>query len=462
MSPSAGFGILHEQGCGKSLTAISIMGAGFIKNKIKRVLIVAPVSVMAVWHNEFQYADFLYESKMLVESMVRRSERLNEYTGYCQLQVAITNYEAVWREPFFEALIKWKPDMVVCDESQKIKGVSTSQSKAMRKIGDHAKYRMILTGTPVTATPLDFWAQYRFLDPNIFGKSYFAFARRYAVFGGYENREIVAYQNKDELVMKAHSIAHRVTKADALDLPEQIDQVMYCELEPKAQKAYDEMVRVNVAEIQEIIDNSHESGRLVANNVLTRLLRLQQITGGFVPRSQTDGEVVQVSTAKLDLLKEILTDTLVAGHKIVVFVRFLPEIHAIMEMLDTTRFEGTGKVQYSYIYGAVPYDERNVMVAQFQTDPAVRVFVAQIQTAGLGITLHAADISIFYSLDYNFANWDQCKARIHRIGQGKKVTHIHLLAKKTVDNAVYGVLKQKRSIAEDVVDNWRKYLTASE
>ena len=139
-----------------------------------------------------------------------------------------------------EALIAWRPDMIICDESQRIKTPGARQSKAMARLGTIARYRMILTGTPVSQGPLDFYSQYRFLDRNIFGTSYYAFRARYALMGGYENRQVIGYQNLDDLVQKAHTVAFRCRKEDCLDLPEQVDQVMYCELEKDARRVYDQ------------------------------------------------------------------------------------------------------------------------------------------------------------------------------------------------------------------------------
>jgi len=152
------------------------------------------------------------------------------------------------------------------------------------------------------------------------------------------------------------------------------------------------------------------------------------------------------------LLDETLDDLLEAGKKVVVFARFVPEIEAIVKMLEKK------KTAHGLIYGATPMDARGEMVESFQTDPDVKVFVAQIQTAGLGITLHAADTAIFYSLDYSFANYDQCRARIHRIGQKNKCTYIHLVARMTVDEKVLAALAEKKSLADQVVDNWRELL----
>lgn len=436
------FAALMEQGCGKTAVAIAAAGYRFKRCEVNRVLVVAPASVVPVWPKELAlHADFPHEVKALEGSTAKRAEILRAWRpDPNRLQVAVINYEATWRME--EALIAWQPDMIICDESQRIKTPGARQSKAMARLGTIARYRMILTGTPVSQGPLDFYSQYRFLDRNIFGTSYYAFRARYALMGGYENRQVIGYQNLDDLVQKAHNIAFRCRKADCLDLPEQIDQVLFCDLEREAQRIYDQLVKESVAEL-----SSEEV--VAAPNVLSRLLRLSQVTGGFL---KVDEKTTQVSKAKMALLEETLDDLLEAGKKVVVFARFVPEIEAITKMLDKK------KVAHGLIYGATPMDARGDMVEAFQTDPDVKIFVAQIQTAGLGITLHAADTAIFYSLDYSFANYDQCRARIHRIGQKNNCTYIHLVARNTVDEKVLSALAEKKSLADQVVDNWRELL----
>jgi len=434
--------LLMEQGCGKTAVAIAAAGRRFQKGEISRVLVVAPASVVPVWPKEFDlHADFSHEVKALEGSTAKRAGLLQAWQPNPKhLQVAVVNYEATWRME--EALIAWRPDMIICDESQRIKTPGARQSKTMARLGTIARYRMILTGTPVSQGPLDFYSQYRFLDRNIFGTSFWAFRNRYALMGGYENRQVIGYQNLDDLVKKAHSVAFRCRKEDCLDLPEQVDQVMYCELEKDARRVYDQLVRASVAELS-------EENIVMAPNVLSRLLRLSQMTGGYL---RVDEKTTLVSKAKMGLLEETLDDLLEAGKKVVVFARFIPEIEAITKMLEKK------KVAHGLIYGATPMDARGEMVESFQTDPAVKVFVAQVQTAGLGITLHAADTAIFYSLDYSFANYDQCRARIHRIGQKNNCTYIHLVARMTVDEKVLSALAEKKSLADQVVDNWRELL----
>src|SRR5690606_13107999 len=287
--------------------------------------------------------------------------------------------------------------------------------------------------------------QYKFLDPSIFGDSYYAFKARYAVeqpIGNSGGKRVVGYKNMAELVQKAHSIAVRVTKAEALDLPEQVDQVMYATLEPEIQRLYNQMARESVAELS-------EEKVITATNVLAKLLRLSQMVGGFVGEG---GEVQQVSRAKMNLLTETLDDLLAADKKVVIFARFLPEIRAILAELDKR------PINYAWITGDVPQSERGQAVDQFQRDDDCRVFVAQIQTAGLGITLTAADTAIFYSLDYSYANYEQCRARIHRIGQRNACTYIHLIVRGTVDEDVMDALKRKKNVADLVVDRWQEFL----
>ncbi len=436
-------GILMEQGCGKSLTAIAIMGRRYFRKEIKKAMIVAPASVAPTWAKEefgelAVHANFPYEVLMLQGPVNKRIKALSEWKpDSSRLQIVVINYEAVWRME--ETIAKWRPDMIICDESQRIKTPSTRQSKSLHKLGKLAKYRLILTGTPVTQGPLDFFSQYKFLEPGIFGNSYTAFKARYAVLGGPNRQIVVGYKSLPELVEKAHKIAFRVTKAEALDLPEYVDQIRFCQLESFARGFYASLARDSVAEL--------ESGeKVTAANILVKLLKLQEATGGFV---KEDG-VNCISRAKINLLAEILGDVIEAGKKVVVFARFRAEIAAIMALLDERR------VGYTSIYGDVPLNERGVRVNEFQQDPKCKVFVAQIQTAGLGITLTAADTAIFYSLDFSFANYDQCRARIHRIGQKNACTYIHLIAEETIDEKVMKVLKSKKSMADAVVDNWKE------
>lgn len=451
-TPGGGFGELFEMGCGKTLTTIAVAGALYNLGKIDRVLVVAPTSVCSVWpHDLNQFATFPWEARVLLGDKKKRLKALNELENwpFKALRIAVINYESTHREGIFEALAAYKPDLIVCDESQRIKNPSAAQSKALHKLGDAAPFRMILSGTPVQNNAVDLYSQYRFLDPAVYGANFYAFKNRYCIMGGYGQHQIVGYRNMDELVEKEHSVAYRVTKEECLDLPQQTFINRYVQFTDAEQAIYEQLRKSSFLEL--------ETGENVtATTILTMYLRLMQLTGGFLTADEST-RPKQVNTAKLDALADIVDDYVVdAGKKLVIFARFRAEIAAIENLLRLR------KIQYGSIYGDVPMEERGKIVEDFQTNPDTKVFVAQIQTAGLGITLHAASTAVFYSYDYNYANYAQALARIHRIGQHLPVTYIHLVVDGSIDEKILAALENKEDMAKTVVDSWREVLTVPE
>lgn len=451
-TPGGGFGELFEMGCGKTLTTIAVAGALYNLGKIDRVLVVAPTSVCSVWpHDLNQFATFPWEARVLLGDKKKRLKALNELENwpFKALRIAVINYESTHREGIFEALAAYKPDLIVCDESQRIKNPSAAQSKALHKLGDAAPFRMILSGTPVQNNAVDLYSQYRFLDPAVYGANFYAFKNRYCIMGGYGQHQIVGYRNMDELVEKEHSVAYRVTKEECLDLPQQTFINRYVQFTDAEQAIYEQLRKSSFLEL--------ETGENVtATTILTMYLRLMQLTGGFLTADEST-RPKQVNTAKLDALADIVDDYVVdAGKKLVIFARFRAEIAAIENLLRLR------KIQYGSIYGDVLMEERGKIVEDFQTNPDTKVFVAQIQTAGLGITLHAASTAVFYSYDYNYANYAQALARIHRIGQRLPVTYIHLVVDGSIDEKILAALENKEDMAKTVVDSWREVLTSPE
>lgn len=430
--------LLMEQGTGKTLVAIALLGHWWKTEGLQRALIVAPKSVMPEWERQFEeLADFPYQLVLLTGSLEKRKDLLRNWPEGPGIQVAVVNYEATWR--MIEELKDWGPQIVIADESQKIKNIKAQQTKAVTALGKTAKHRLILTGTPVTQSPLDFFAQYKFLDPRIFGTSFTKFRSRYALMGGYGGYQVIGYRNLEELAAKAHSIAFRVTKEECLDLPETINQFVYADLEAEAKKLYQTLRK-------EAIIKFSETEQVTAPIVLTELLRLQQITGGFVPVG--DNHYKQISQAKLQVVRELLEDFKDSDKKVVIFARFVPEVEAIAEIaqnLGLKVFTLTGKT---------PVEARQQALKDFQLGD-LQVFIAQIATGGVGITLTAADTAIFYSTDFSLANYEQAKARLHRIGQKSPVVYIHIMAKGTIDEEVMRRLAAKQDIANLVVDEYK-------
>lgn len=436
---SNGAALLMEMGTGKSLTTIGVAGSLYEYGRINRLLVVCPLSITGVWLDEFEkFAAFPYSLVVLEGTGEKKKKLLREFDGE-GLQVVVVNYESAWR---LEAeLSAWKPDMIAADEGHKIKSHKTSASKAMHRLGVAARYRMLLTGTPVTNKAIDIFSQYKFLNPAIYGQSFYTFRSKYFFMTGYgQHTPVMKASMEEEFTRRMHSIAFRATKAECLDLPDTTDIVRKVDLEPAAMKIYKSLVDESYAELQ----NGEE---VTTTNVLTRLLRLCQLTGGFLGNDETS-TVEQVSNAKLSVLEDLIDSSLQEGKKLVVIARFVPELHAICKLL------GKKGIRYSLIMGDVK--DRDTQVKQFQTDPEVQVFVGQVATAGMGITLTAASTMIFYSMDYSMSNYEQCRARIHRAGQKYPCTYIHLIGSRTVDTKVLQALRTKANLAKSLVDDWRR------
>ena len=398
---------------------------------------VAPLSILGVWQDEFaKFAAFDYSLAVLDGIIARKVDTIRHMNG-AALQVLVVNYESAWR---LEAeLIKWAPDLIIADEGHKIKTHNIAASKALHRLGAKAKYRLLLTGTVITNKPADVFSQYKFADPRVYGQSFYLFRNRYFDMVGYGNHTPVMKKSMEaEFTERLHSIAFRATKAECLDLPDTTDIVQRVELESAAMRTYRQLVKDCYAELT--------GDTVTVTNVLTRLLRLSQLTGGFL--GGDDSSITeQVSSTKLDALADIIDSAEQDGKKLVVIARFIPEIHAIGKLLTKKG------IRYTQISGEIK--DRDAQVAAFQNDPGVTVFLGQIATAGLGITLTAASTMVFYSLDYSMSNYEQTRARIHRVGQRQPCTYIHLVAKGTVDEKVLQALRDKAHLAKALVDDYR-------
>ena len=419
-------------------------------DKVERLLIIAPTSVVAVWPSELQEtADFKYTCRTLLGE---KSQRIKQLDGLMKfpfkaLKVAVINYESTWRPGIFEKLEEYDPDMIICDESQRIKTHDAAQSKAIHKLGDQARYKLILSGTPVQNNAIDIFSQYRFLDPKIFGTNFYQFRNRYAIMGGFNKKQIIGYKDLDGLIKKEHSIAFRITKEEAIDLPEQTFETRHITMDKKERELYDRIRRDSYAELD-------SGGQITATTVLTKLLRLQQLTGGFLVKDDSARPEL-VSRSKLDALADIIQDYVVGtGKKLVIFARFIPEVKAIIELAKKELPSGKKAVA---IYGDIKKEDRGAIVKQFQEDPNTVLFIGQIDTAGTGITLTAADTCVYYSKNFNYATYSQSLSRIHRIGQRNTCTYIDLVVEKTVDEMISKALAKKEDMAKTVVDNWRDF-----
>lgn len=442
-------GLFMEMGTGKTKVAIDWAGIGYHNYGVKRVLVAAPLSVIPVWSMQIKAHSPVPTKVIDVSSMSTRSRIAMLYAAekyskkYPDRQVWILiNYEGLWREgkrtSVPDRLIAFAPDLMICDESHRIKSATARQSKAAYKIGRSARHRLILTGTPITKNPLDLFGQFRFLDPGIFhpyGKNWSKFSHRYAIFGGFGGFQIKGYKNLQELVTRTRESSYRVKKADCLDLPEKLFQDIEVTLSPRERKYYDEMAEQMIIEIEET--------NATAAIVLVKLLRLSQITSGFV--KDIEGNIRVFGDTKLKTTIDLLEDILEEGQKVVIFTRFRTDIQRLSETIRK-RFD----IAPLILSGSVPGDQRNSIVQRFAKDEHP-VFISQIQAGSLGIDLTPASVAIFYSVDYNAANYWQAQDRLHRQGQTKAVTYYNIIAKDTVDREVFQALAEKSNLAERII-----------
>lgn len=433
-----GYGLLYEVGLGKTLTAAAVAGARFNRSEVKKLLIVCPLAVLPVWEKEMKSLTVKNTVHLLEGTKNKRLDLLRHFPEN-GLSVAVINYEGT--RILEDDLIKWKPDMLILDESQKIKNPRSKQTKAVIKIAEKTKYKIILTATPIGNNASDVFSQWRVIDESIFGKSFYSFRAKYMVMGGFQGREVVGYKNMKEFMKKMHSKALRIRKEDALDLSKQVFETKYCELEPKAKSIYQALKRDCTLKL--------ENGEITATNILTQMLRLQQCSDGFLRADDSD-TYEKVSEAKLKLLKETVIDILSGNEKIVVFARFTKEIEAINKILKAL------KVEHLTLDGRTK--NKGEVVKEFQEKENIKVLVCQTQVGGVGITLTSASVMIFYSLTFSFIDYMQAIGRIHRINQNHRCLYINLVARNTVDEHIVKAIEEKKSLSDNVVNNWHKII----
>jgi SNF2 family DNA or RNA helicase len=310
-----------------------------------------------------------------------------------------------------------------------------------------AKYRRILTGFPITKAPLDLYSQCYFLHPELLGyNSYYAFRARYAItqrrqMGGHAFDHIVGYQRLDELQESIKYFSTRYKKEDCLDLPSKVYIKRYVEMTPEQKKAYTQMQQEAIMILEEETFSTM--------NVLTQLMRLQQVVAGSL-RSET-GETICLKNNRLQAILDVLEET--AG-KVVIFAVFRTDIERLAEILR----KKYGENSVATYYGDTPQSERQNIITRFQDpDNELKYFISNPQTGGRGITLTEANVIIYYSNSYDLELRIQSEDRIHRIGQNDKCTYIDLVSENTVDEHILKTLLNKVKISNEILGEVRQW-----
>lgn len=431
-----------DMGTGKTRVAIDTM---FSREDVRTILIVCPKAVIPVWrlnlekfHNYDRYACWDQQNGTVKKKAQDLEKWVEQYKGFSSMAklFVVVNYDIVWRNEMGEYIHKRAGfDAIILDESHRAKAAGSKVSKYLGLVGKHTKYKMCLSGTPMANSPLDVYGQYRFLDNKIFGTNYNLFEQTYAIKGGPDLRFIVGFKNQKDLQEKFASIAYTCKMqdvADRLKLPPVLPPICReVDLPSSSMKTLHDLSREFIAECG--------SGNVIVNNVLTKLLRMQQITSGFcqiVDMPGDDSRTEDLNTAKQEELSDILSDISPLA-SVVVFCVFRHDIGVAMQTAREAKreaFEISG--------------ETNELEEWQKKQGAV--LVVQIQAGAEGIDMTKANYAIYYSLPHSLALYNQSKARLYRPGQTNSVSFIHLIAKDTVDEAMYRTLQQKKSIIDAV------------
>ncbi len=452
------YGYFMEMGTGKSKVLVDNMAMLYDKGKINGAVIVAPKGVYRNWFSQEipNHLPSHIQPKMVLWTALTSKTKDKEYqtlfeTGH-DLHILIINVEALSTKKgldFAAKFMRCHKTLLAIDESTTIKNPSAKRTKSILSLGKEATYRRILTGSPVTKSPLDLYTQCGFLNSYLLGyDSFYAFRNRYANmidrnFGGRRVQLIGSYKRLDELADKLKGFSYRVLKDDCLDLPDKVYIRREVDLTDEQSKAYSTMKSAALALLK---------GKMAtAPHVLTQMMRLHQITCGHLRND--DGTITEIKNNRLKELVNLLEE--VEG-KVIIWANYVYDIENIVKVISD-EFGEDSIVQY---YGAIPAEKRQENIKKFQDpDSKARFFIGNPQTGGYGITLTCANTVVYYSNGYDLEKRLQSEDRAHRIGQNKSVTYVDFIAPKTVDEKIVKALRKKMNIANEIMDeDWREWI----
>tara|TARA_E500000081_G_scaffold1638_1_gene1772 strand:- start:204 stop:1649 length:1446 start_codon:yes stop_codon:yes gene_type:complete len=446
------YALFMEMGTGKSKVLVDNIATLYDRGAIKGALIIAPKGVYKNWDQiEFpvHMAEHVDYTKVLWEPTITKKKQLELDTLFDDkgdLKILIMNVEAFSTSKGLDFAYSFLNiflgrALIGVDESTTIKNPTAKRTKNILKLADLAKYRRILTGSPVTKSPLDLYSQCEFLDPYHLGhQSYYSFRARYAHmidrnFGGRRVQIVGNYRRLPELTEKLDKFSYRVLKEDCLDLPPKVFTKRLVDLTTEQEKVYREMKHMAIAELN--------GGVMSTMNVMTQLMRLHQITCGHFKAD--DGTITHLKNNRVNTLMDLLDET---EGKVIIWANYREDIKNIVETLKKA-YGDDSTVEY---HGGVDATLRQDNIALFQEkNGPTRYFVGNTQTGGYGITLTAANTVVYYSNNYDLEKRLQSEDRAHRIGQTGSVTYVDLIAEKTIDEKIVKALRKKINLANEIM-----------
>ena len=449
---SKNYAYFMEMGTGKTKVVIDNAAYLYQQKEIKEVIVIAPNSVYRNWVQEISdhspVTPYIWCWKVNKEKELIIAERSNDLI-YILMNVEALSHKSGQRWLHQRLSLNGKVTMMVIDESTTIKSPVALRTKAICKLSTMVQYRRILTGSPVTKSPLDLYTQCAFLSKALLGfESYYTFRARYAVMQQVElgGRQILMpkyYTNLDELEMKLKTFSFRVTKEDCLDLPPKIYMFRDVHLSLEQKNIY-ETLRKKARAL--IADDTVSFA-----NKLVEILRLHQICNGFL-KTDTGQLHIFKNNPKLKELIRILEEV---DGKCIIWATYVHNIESIKQTLGDLY----GKDSVVSIYGKDSVEDRKLAVANFQRNDRCRFLVGNPSTGGYGLTLTAARNVIYFSNSYNLEVRKQSEDRAHRIGQKNKVSYIDLIVPNSIEMMIISALKRKVKLsAQTLGEEAKKWL----
>lgn len=447
------FAFYMDMGTGKTKTSLDLFTAYFLEGRVDRVLVVTKYSTRLNWKAEIGiHVPVVTDVCVLDTSKPRAFDAWNGEPSDA-LRFLIVGTESLaagsaitYAQKFVDS--STRVGMIV-DEAHMIKNHSAVRAKACVKLGHSANYKIAMTGTPVANGPMDVFMQFEYLDPNIIGiGDFYSFRNRYAIMGGFEGKQIVGYQNMEELIELLNPFVYQVRKSEVLtELPPKVYETRTVQLNEHQKRLYREIAKRDQATLGD--------RNITVSSVLERMLRLQEIAGGVCAWERTPD---QWNSAKFEhrriegknpKVEELLAIADEIDCSTIVWCRFLEEIAMVAEALR----EKFGADSVVEIHGGVSEEDRECNVKElFQTGRA-RFLVGNVATGGVGLNMTRAELVVYFSNSFSFTDREQSEDRAHRIGQSKSVTYIDIVAENTVDEIVMKALREKKDVSEFVRAN---------
>lgn len=447
--------VLADMGTGKTKGIVDVLRYKYQQNKaLKKTLIISPLVTLFNWKNEFLKNSKIPQDRIQVlHGTTDKKMRLFEEATQAMNRSAIIimNYESMISPKMVAMLMKWQPEILVLDESQRVKSHKAKSSKAIHELSLTCQHRYIMSGTPMTNSLTDIFMQYLILDNGAtFGTNYFTFQRTYMYDqnGSWSHlhthfpKWVPRPEMLNVLQSKIYSKAIRVTKDECLDLPPLIQEIYEVELSPSQRKYYKAMEEDYVTFVEE----AHEKGISVATTALTKALRLQQIVTGYAKLD--DGTEIEIEdNPRLSALEELIS-ALHAQHKVIVWCSFINNYRQIGKLLEALQ------IPHVFITGDETLSEKEANMKAFNSDPEIRIAVCNRKAAGIGVNLVAASYSIVYSRNFSLEQELQSRDRNYRGGSEihERIVKIDLCAKDTVDESVTKSLVDKKEISDSVIE----------